>query len=253
MMSLNKSRLGLVLIVAGGLALLYILPMQIRAISQAESKESLPPPSDMPIPGMDNSQPPPTTGKAPPLPSPPPQSQPGSVGIPSESLPPPVFPPPGANGASGATAKALPELPPEIELGDETFKYDPTGRRDPFRSFLKVNTPIEVVNTPPPTAEVKEVVTRDKLFQEQELGNSKLESLTSLDSEQFSLVGILWEVKDPKAMLKTPTGKVFTVRQQTRLGRRNGYVAAIREGEVVVIEMSQDGRRPVSRLLTIAK
>lgn len=227
---MTPSRWGLVLLAAGLVGLFLSLPLHFRPISLAHSKD-LPSPTNRTIPGM---------GSAP-------------QGIPAMNQP-----PVGNDknlvrdlNPSGPPTTSLKELPPEIEVIEESFKYDPNGKRDPFRSFIKA---VEV-RAPTPGPESKSVLTRDKIFQPNENATTegRAESITSVEADQFSLIGVIWEVKDPKAMLRSPSGKVYTVRQQSRVGRRNGYVGVIREGEVVLIEMSSDGRRPVSRLLTIAK
>jgi type IV pilus assembly protein PilP len=225
---MSPSRWGLFIIVSAILALIYLLPLHFKALPEAHSDQSkLPAPTDMPIPGMPGQPPAPVNNL---------QQVPAPTTAPTPNL--------------EAQARVS-ELPPEIELGDETFKYDPSGKRDPFRSFL--NTAVQ--ETSGPIQDVKATLTRDKLFpnQEAQTFDNRSETLTNLETDQLNLIGVLWEVKDPKAMLRSPTGKVFTVRHQTRVGKKSGYVGAIREGEIVVIEMSQDGRRPVSKVLTIAK
>jgi len=60
--------------------------------------------------------------------------------------------------------------------------------------------------------------------------------LQAFDLDQLHLVGIIWDVKSPKAMITDPTGKGYVVRVNERIGRNNGYIARIREGEIVVVE-----------------
>lgn len=95
-------------------------------------------------------------------------------------------------------------------LGAELYVYDPTGRRDPFKSFRSGFKAL------------------DKF--------TALDPLQKWDLERLQVVGILWEVSSPRAMLRDPDGNVYTIVKNSKVGRNSGFVAAIREGEVVVIE-----------------
>ncbi|MGE0762498.1 MAG: pilus assembly protein PilP [Bdellovibrionales bacterium] len=126
--------------------------------------------------------------------------------------PPPVAPP--------AAVDAVPKLPEGLEGGLsselesflEPYIYDPKGRRDPFKPYAET-APLE----------------------EGELAGPLL-PLQQYDLEQLRLVGILWNIADPKAMFVDPKNQVHIVRRDERVGKKNGYVAVIREGEVVVVE-----------------
>ena len=88
----------------------------------------------------------------------------------------------------------------------EPFIYDASNRRDPFQPFIE--------------------------FREER----GIRPTSKYDVEDFNLVGILWDNRDPKAMFVDPEQKVHIVGRDESIGKRNGYVAAIREGEVVVVE-----------------
>ena len=147
-------------------------------------------------------------------------------------------------------------IDPQLRFNNEGFVYDPNSKRDPFKPYLK---PIEVFKdqklaAPAPGKKVdpeKPYQSADMLFK----GDGKVgsgENLTNIDVEKLKLVGILWNVKEPKAMLSSGS-KVYLVKRRTKVGIRSGYIAAIREGEVVIIELSQDGRSPNTHVLTIQK
>jgi type IV pilus assembly protein PilP len=69
-----------------------------------------------------------------------------------------------------------------------------------------------------------------------------LEPLQRWEIERLQVVGILWDVRKPRAMVRDPDGTVYTVVKNSKIGRSEGFVAAIREGEVVVIETKyEDG------------
>ena len=101
----------------------------------------------------------------------------------------------------------------------EPFDYDPRGRRDPFLQPIP-----------------------DKPMAEGSL-HGPLLPLQQFELNQLRLVGIIWDVRRPKAMIKDPTGNTHLVSTNTKVGPRNGYIAVIREGEIVVVEtQDQDGR-----------
>jgi len=107
---------------------------------------------------------------------------------------------------------ALPNEGISLEGFLEPFIYDPKGRRDPFQPYVDVPQ-----------------------LQEGGLAGPLL-PLQQYDVDQLKLIGIIWDVADPKAMFVDPKGQVHVVRRDERIGRKNGYIAVIREGEVVVVE-----------------
>lgn len=62
--------------------------------------------------------------------------------------------------------------------------------------------------------------------------------LERYDLNELKLVGIMWDIHAPKAMLVDPQGEVHVLGKDDRIGRKRGYIAVIREGEVVVVETS---------------
>ncbi len=101
----------------------------------------------------------------------------------------------------------------------EPFNYNPRGRRDPFAQIL-----------PDRQASRGNVNGPDLPLQQYEL-------------QDLKLTGIIWDVSRPRAMFKDPKGRVHIVGPNAKLGRRNGYIAVIREGELVIVEtIEQDGR-----------
>lgn len=129
--------------------------------------------------------------------------------------PPPPPPPPPDGGASAATSSVQggpDSLSIELESFLEPYIYDPKGRRDPFKPYV------------------------DAPGDETGVVAGPLLPLQQYDIEQLKLVGIIWNVTDPKAMFVDPKSQVHIVRRDERIGRKNGYVAVIREGEVVVVE-----------------
>ena len=144
-------------------------------------------------------------------PNPPPPSQPeAQQPPPSQNAPPPGQPVPvGDEVTAGVSAGA------NTLLNDEVYVYDPTGKRDPFKPYKNFRPTVDVGNQKITTV---------------------LEPLQKFELEKLQIVGILWDVKTPRALLKDPDGAVHTVIRNTKIGRNEGFVAAIREGEIVVIE-----------------
>lgn len=100
----------------------------------------------------------------------------------------------------------------ELEGFLEPFIYDIVNRRDPFQAYAEY-VPVDVEG--PPRA---------------------LSPAQRWELEQLKLIGIMWDIKDPKAMFLDPEEEVMILGRDESIGNRNGYIATIREGEVVVVE-----------------
>ena len=113
----------------------------------------------------------------------------------------------------------------------DSYDYDPRGRRDPFAQ------PISEVAVGQGTV------------------HGPLLPLQKFEIGQLRVIGILWDVRAPKAMIKDPNGVTHVIGPNTKIGPRNGYVAVIREGELVVVEtIEQDGRLvSTAQVVKIAK
>lgn len=100
------------------------------------------------------------------------------------------------------------------EVGLKPFIYSERGRKNPFKKPSGVK--LEITEA------------------EKEL--AKTSGLEGYDLESFQITAVLWDIKFPKALVKSPNNEIFQVEEGTKIGRNSGYVAKIREGEVVVIE-----------------
>jgi type IV pilus assembly protein PilP len=109
------------------------------------------------------------------------------------------------------------------------YVYDPTGKRDPFKPFRV----IRVSST------------------RKEIPREQLEPLQRWDLDRLQIIGILWDVGVPRAMIRDPDGTVYTIIKNSKIGRNEGYVAAIREGEIVVVETKYDEDRPIKETRVI--
>ncbi|PIS11372.1 MAG: hypothetical protein COT73_04350 [Bdellovibrio sp. CG10_big_fil_rev_8_21_14_0_10_47_8] len=161
--------------------------------------------------------------------TPPPAAEPGP---PSPQLDPAADTPEAAAPTPSPEAQApAPENLPSEELAPqeeplpqvsnvEGYTYDPSGRRDPFLPFSQQGAaPVLDVNSgepaPIPVA---------------------AEPLQMFDLAQIKVVGIVWGVKNPKAMVRDPNGKLYVVRKNSKIGRNNGFVSVIREGALLIVE-----------------
>lgn len=99
----------------------------------------------------------------------------------------------------------------EIEVFLEPFIYDSRERRNPFEPYQEV---------------VGESAT-------------PLSALQRYRLDELKLIGIMWDIRNPKAMFVDPKEVVHVVGRDESIGQKNGYIAAIREGEVVVVEAEQ--------------
>lgn len=123
-------------------------------------------------------------------------------------------PPVGTSPANTENSLEVPRFT-DFQSFLEPFIYDPKNRKDPFKPYVEVE-PID---------------------------NGELQGpllpLQRFDTSEIKLVGIIWDVKAPKAMFLDPTNTVHIIGKNERIGRNNGYIAMIREGEVVVVEATR--------------
>lgn len=158
--------------------------------------------------------------------NPPPASAPSDGALPEEFLKemnsPAAAPKPAEPAATPQNAEVPPSPAPAAgtAVGQEEYVYDPAGRRDPFRPYKLIREKKAVTSSTSAT--------------------DSLEPLQRYDLEQLTIMGIMWDIRQPRALLKDSDGNLHTIVKSTKLGRSNGYVAAIREGEIVVVELVDD-------------
>ena len=85
----------------------------------------------------------------------------------------------------------------DAELAD--FRYDPTGKPDPFRSFVKLQEDLEDGITTP---------------------------LERFDLTQLEVTAIIWGHDEPRALIKDPAGKGHIVAAGTPIGKNQGRIVA---------------------------
>jgi type IV pilus assembly protein PilP len=116
---------------------------------------------------------------------------------------------PAADKPSQPVQESASAVAAEVQGFLEPFIYDSKNRRDPFQ----------------PYAEFRQIESP-----------AMLPPLLRYELEEFKLVGIMWDIHDPKAMLVDPERQVHLAAKNDPIGKKNGYIAVIREGEVVVVE-----------------
>lgn len=106
------------------------------------------------------------------------------------------------------------------ETAGETFTYSPKGRRDPFK----------------PLIEKKETIVK-KINKRPEKIKGPLEKF---ELNQFRLMAIMIVKGAPRAMVKAPDGKSYTVKVNDYIGMNDGLVKNI---ETKIIDIDENGMR----------
>jgi type IV pilus assembly protein PilP len=133
----------------------------------------------------------------------------------------------GKEPAAAANRKSGGKPPPKAraskakaasESGSESvavsFTYDPTGKRDPFRSYEWER----------PDGQDSDART----------------PLEQFDVSQLSLVGVVWKTGNARALVQDPTGQGYIVAEGTRIGKNEGRIIEIDDNRVVVKETYVD-------------
>lgn len=67
-----------------------------------------------------------------------------------------------------------------------------------------------------------------------------LSPLEKYELGQLKLVAVIWDVKEPRAMVEDSVGLGYTVKVGTPIGPNEGKVKAINPGEIVIVEIFTD-------------
>ncbi len=102
-----------------------------------------------------------------------------------------------------------PAVPEKTERPD-TPHYSPMGKRDPFQAPMKA--------------------------QAKRRPRENLSPLERYEIGQLSLVGVVWDIKDPRAMVEDSSGLGYIVRVGTPIGPNEGKIKQIKPAEVVIEE-----------------
>jgi Tfp pilus assembly protein PilP len=128
-----------------------------------------------------------------------------------------------ATGKAEVQAPSGIERPPDLNKASENrsnsdYLYDPTGKLDPFKSFI---------------------AEQEKMQGDKEKPKTYLETL---DLAQLELIAIIINSKDSYAMVQDAKGLGHVIRNGTPIGTNGGVVKRINEAEVIVSEEFLDFR-----------
>ena len=116
-----------------------------------------------------------------------------------------------ANAAKPTVVKAQQAAPAAPVAA--AYHYDPTNKIDPFKSYVR-----------------REVT----------LDSDESSPLERFDLSQLTVMGIIWGVDEPRALIKDPTGKGYIVKAGTPIGKNKGRILRIEDNKVVVKETYLD-------------
>lgn len=133
--------------------------------------------------------------------------------------------PPSSDGEPVKKEPEKPKDPLDIAIeAQEGYVYNPIGKRDPFRSFL-ASGPKDDDDTP-------------------------RTPLQRFDLDQYQLVGVIWGIDRPRALVQDPEHTGHVVEIGTYIGKNWGKVTQITSSGVVVTEEYQtiDGELVVNEI-----
>lgn len=117
--------------------------------------------------------------------------------------------------AEKAVAKKRPEAAaqPAADASAE-FSYDPEGKPDPFKSYVRQLVAIQQADLTSP--------------------------LQRFDLSQLTVTGIVWANDKPRALIEDPTGKGYVVQTGAAVGKNRGRIVRIDDNRVTVKETYVD-------------
>jgi Tfp pilus assembly protein PilP len=125
-------------------------------------------------------------------------------------------------GAAGSAPGTVPVTPTkQLTTTDTGWKYDPTGKPDPFKPFILAAAATE--ETP--------AVVRRQLTPLQKMPLSEI---------QAGLKAIIWGQLGNKALVEDATGKGYVVQEGTYVGQHDGIVKKIYQDRIIVEEYRRD-------------
>ncbi|NWF91976.1 MAG: pilus assembly protein PilP [Syntrophaceae bacterium] len=113
------------------------------------------------------------------------------------------------------SAKA-PEKKDQEEKKEPEYVYNPAGKPDPFKPFIQLESVKEVAKTAP------------------------LTPLQKYDVSQLKLVAIITSAEGGIAMVEDATGKGYSLRKGTGIGKHDGKVKKILKDRVIIEEVYED-------------
>jgi type IV pilus assembly protein PilP len=107
---------------------------------------------------------------------------------------------------------------PFSKAEDDAYRYDPTGRRDPFKPLILAQKPAA------PGAEER----------------MSCPPLQDFELASLKLVAIVWGELGRKAMLKAPNGRGYAIGEEMLVGRNCARVRRIEPNAVIIEEIRPD-------------
>jgi len=129
----------------------------------------------------------------------------------------PARPPGQEKGTEEAPAMETPNKEERMKEGE--YYYDPTGKTDPFKSFIAIQEEVE-----------EKKKRRPKTY------------LETLDLSQLELIAIISGPQGNYAMVRDSKGLGHVITKGTAIGTNGGVVDAITDKEVIIKEEYRDFR-----------
>ena len=117
-----------------------------------------------------------------------------------------------------AARRPEPRVPdePAFAVVDSGYRYDSQGKRDPFRSFEWEQLKLELTDA------------------------GMRGPLEQFDVNQLTVVGVVWNNYNARALVQDPSGMSYIIGEGTRIGKNDGQVMTINDNLVVVRETYVD-------------
>jgi type IV pilus assembly protein PilP len=96
----------------------------------------------------------------------------------------------------------------------QPYSYDPQGKPDPFKSYVRQLVAIQQADLTSP--------------------------LQRFDLSQLAVTGIVWANEKPRALIEDPTGKGYVVQTGAPIGKNRGRIVFIGDNRVTVKETYVD-------------
>jgi Tfp pilus assembly protein PilP len=132
--------------------------------------------------------------------------------------------------AANAKLKQVFGEKPEVKTNTETDDTSVLRKRNPESESPKYTRKVNRDPFRPPSIQAR-AGTRSR---------DNLSPLERFELGQLKVVGIVWDVKDPKAMIEDSAGLGYTILVGTPIGGSEGKVKAIHRNQVVVEESFED-------------
>ena len=124
-------------------------------------------------------------------------------------------------GASTSSSNSSSPTSTEVVTTETGWKYDPTGKPDPFKPFILASAATEEA----PVVVHRQLTTLQKM---------------PLSEIQAGLKAIIWGQLGSKALVEDATGKGYVVQEGTYVGQHDGIVKKIYQDRIIVEEYRRD-------------